>query len=63
MEINILEIIVIVVLAGLAWYCNNALNNVPVLKNVLNVIIVVVSVLMLLTSVGLLGSNASIVIK
>ena len=60
MEINILAIVVIIVLAGLAWYCNEKLNSIPVLKNVVSVIIVVVSVLMLLQSTGLISGNSSI---
>lgn len=44
MDINVLQIIVIIILACLAWYVNEALNTVPVLKKVVSVIIVVVSV-------------------
>jgi hypothetical protein len=62
MQINLIAILVIVILAGLCYYANNALNNVPVLKNVINVIIVVVSVLMILQSTGLLGSTHSTII-
>ena len=63
MHINIMDILVIVILAGLCYYVNNALNNVPVLKNVINVIIIVVSVLLILQSVGLVGSYSSISLR
>lgn len=60
MEINILQLIVIIVLAGLAWYANNTLNNVPGLKPLINVLIVIVSVLLVLQSVGLISSTSSL---
>ena len=63
MTINILGLIVIIILCGLAWYANNALNQVPVLKNVVSVIIVVVGVLLILQSVGLIGTSSTIVLK
>jgi len=62
MVINIIQIVVILIIAGLCWYANNALNKVPVLQNVVNVLIVVVSVLMLLSSLGVLP-NSQIVVK
>lgn len=55
MEINIIAIVVICILAWLAYWSNEQLNNVPVLKNVVRVIIVVVAVLLLLQSLGLIG--------
>ena len=63
MEINLVSILVIVIIAGLCWYANNALNNVPVLKNVINVIIVVVSVLLLLQSAGLIDTNSHVRVR
>lgn len=60
MHINILEIIVIVTLAGLAWYVNATLNTIPVLNRVIQVIIVVAAVLLLLQSLGLINSHVSI---
>lgn len=59
MEINILSIIVICILAWLAYWANEQLNNVPVLKNVVRVIIVVVAVLLLLQNLGLISSTHS----
>lgn len=53
MDINILAIVVIIILACLAWWANEKLNTVPVLKTVVQVIIVVVSVLLLLQNLGL----------
>jgi hypothetical protein len=53
MDINIVSIIVIIVIAGLCWWANQKLNTVPVLKNVVDVIIVVVAVLCLLSATGI----------
>lgn len=63
MEINIVAIIVILILAGVAWYANAKLNTIPILVNVVQVLIVVISVLMLLNACGLMGSSAHIVIR
>ena len=60
MEINLIQIIVIIVLAGLAYWANDQLNNVPVLKNVVRVLIVVIAVILLLQSFGILGGSANI---
>ncbi len=57
MEINIIEIVIIIVIAGLAWYANENLNMVPVLKKVVQVVIVVVAVLLLLQSFGVIGHS------
>lgn len=57
MEINVISILVICVLAALAWYVNATLNTVPVLNKVVSVIIVVVAVLLLLQSMGLTGGT------
>ena len=58
MDINVMQLIVIIVLCGLAWWANNQLNNIPVLKNVVNVLIVVVGVLLVLRSLGVMDSNS-----
>jgi hypothetical protein len=58
MDIDIVRIIVILVIAGLCWYANNALNKVPVLVTVINVLIIVFSVLLVLNASGLMTSNA-----
>lgn len=60
MNVNIMEILVICVIAGLAWWANAKLNTVPVLSNVVQVVIVVVAVLLLLNSLGLMHSNTSV---
>ena len=60
MHIEIGKLIVIVALAGVAWYANEKLNRVPVMKEVISVIIVVVAVILALGACGLMGSNASI---
>lgn len=59
MEINVMQIIVIIVLAGLAYWANDMLNKVPTLKQVVSVLIVVVAVIMLLQSLGVMGSMNS----
>ncbi len=56
MEINVIQIIVICVLAGLAWWVNETLNTVPILKKVVSVVIVVAAVIILLQSLGVMGS-------
>ena len=56
MEINIIQIVVICILAGLAYWANDKLNTVPVFKTVVQVLIVVVAVLLLLQSLGIMGS-------
>ena len=58
MEINIIQIIVIIIIAALCWYANATLNPIPVLKNVINVLIVVISVLALLGSLGIFSSDS-----
>lgn len=60
MEINLIQIVVIIVIAGLCWYVNEALNRVPTLKQVVSVLIVVISVLMLLQSLGIFGTSTHI---
>ncbi len=60
MSINMGSILLICVLAGLAWYVNEALNTVPVLKKVVSVIIVVVAVLLLLQSMGLIETSTTV---
>lgn len=55
MEINIIQLVVIIVLAGLAYWANGKLNTVPVLKSVVDVLIVVIAILLLLQSLGVMG--------
>lgn len=57
MRIDIWDIVVICILAGLSWWVNEKLNQIPILKTVLQVIIVVVAVLLLLQSLGLGGNS------
>lgn len=59
MEINVITILVICVLASLAYWVNESLNNVPMLKTIVRVIIVVVAVLLLMQSMGILGDTHS----
>lgn len=60
MHVNITEILVICIIAALAWYVNATLNTVAVLNKVVSVIIVVVAVLLLLQSLGLLHSGITV---
>ncbi len=60
MHINIMAILVICVIAGLCWWVNQQLNTVPVLNKVVSVVIVVVAVLLLLQSMGLIGTNTTV---
>lgn len=55
MVINLIGIIVVIILAGLAYYANEQLNNVPILKNIVRVLIVVVSVLLIMQNMGLIS--------
>ena len=63
MTINVINIVVICVLAGLAWWVNDKLNTIPVLKTVVQVLVVVVAVLLLLQSLGLSGNGPAISIN
>ena len=62
MTINIIGVIVICIIAALAWWANEKLNTVPVLKIILQVVIVVLAVLFLLQSFGVMNSNLRLVI-
>jgi hypothetical protein len=61
MNISIIGIILTIVFAALAWYANQKLNPIAVLKNIVDVIIVVAAVLFLLVACGLIsGTHISI---
>lgn len=62
MEINLIQLVLIIVIAGLCYWANEKLNTVPVLKTVVQVVIVVVAIILLLQSLGIMhhGSNAVI---
>jgi hypothetical protein len=57
MTIHILELALIIGLSILAWWVNDKLNNIPVLKNVIQVLIVVVAILLVLQSIGAIGGG------
>lgn len=61
MEIDLVRVLLVIIIAALAWYANANLNPVPVLKNVVNVLIVVVSVLCLLSAFGVYGRHSVII--
>jgi len=60
MEVNVIQLVVICVLAGLAYWANDKLNNVPMLKTIIQVIIVVVAVLLILQSLGIMNGHVSV---
>ncbi len=53
MEINIIGIVLTIIFASLAWYVNDAINDVPKLVKIVRAIILVVAVLCLLAFMGL----------
>jgi len=50
MTINIVQIALIVIFGSLAYWANEKINNVPTLKPIVSVVIVVVAVVMLVAS-------------
>lgn len=56
MNIDIMQVIGIIIIAGLVYWTNDKLNNVPTLKKIVQVLIVVVAVVLLLQSIGIIGS-------
>ena len=56
MHIHILALAVIIILAALAFYVNRRLTPPPI-QNWIHVLIVVVAVLLILVSLGLIGSS------
>ena len=57
MDINIMAIILILVFSGLAWWVNEKLNSIPMLKTVIQVLIVVVAIVLLLQSLGVINGG------
>ena len=60
LHIDVIQIVVIIVLAGVAWWANEQLNNIPILKKVVGVVIVVAGVLFLLQSLGIGTTQISV---
>ncbi|MBL8013596.1 MAG: hypothetical protein JNN05_07075 [Candidatus Omnitrophica bacterium] len=60
MEINVMELLVICVFAGLAYWANNKLNNVPALRTVIQVLIVVVAVFLIFQSLGVINGHVRV---
>lgn len=62
MTINVLQILLIIIFASLAYWVNEKLNQVPTLKPIISVVIVVVSVVLLVASLfgGLSGVHTNI---
>ncbi len=50
MTINILHLVLIIIFASLAYWVNNQLNEVPKLKQIVAVLIVVVAVFLVVAS-------------
>jgi uncharacterized protein YacL len=53
MDINIIGIVLTIIIASVAWWANETLNNVPFLKTVVKVLIVVVSLLCFWSFLGI----------
>ena len=53
MDINIVGLIVTIVIAGVAWWINDVLNKVAILKTVVQVIIVVVALCLIWQDLGI----------
>ena len=60
MQVNVIELVVICIFAGLAYWVNDKLNNVPMLKTVIQVIIVVVAVFLIMQSLGVINSHVRV---
>jgi len=60
MNVNVIELVVICIFAGLAYWANDKLNNVPMLKTIIQVIIVVVAVFLILQSLGVVNGNVRV---
>ncbi|MBL8013599.1 MAG: hypothetical protein JNN05_07090 [Candidatus Omnitrophica bacterium] len=57
MEINVMQLLVICVFAGLAYWANDKLNNVPALRTVIQVVIVVAAVFLIFQSLGIINNG------
>jgi len=60
MDINVVGLIVTVIVACVAWWANETLNSVPILKTVVKVIIVVVALLCLWAALGVRNHTISV---
>ena len=52
MDINVVGLILTCIIAVAAWYANETLNNVPILKKVIQVLIIVVALLCVWSFLG-----------
>jgi hypothetical protein len=59
MHAHVIPLALIVGLSILAWWVNETLNTIPVLKKVIQVVIVVIAILLVLQSLGLIGDSTS----
>jgi len=50
MTINIVQLLAIIIFTGLAYWANEKINNVPKLKEIVSVLVVVVGVVLVVTS-------------
>lgn len=61
MHINILELVLIIIFASLAYWANAKLNGVPKLNEIVSVLIVVVAVVLLIASLfGKLSTHITV---
>jgi hypothetical protein len=57
MDINVIGLIATIVIASVAWWANDKLNTVELLKTVLKVVIVVVALLLVWKFLGIHGQT------
>lgn len=52
MDINVVSLIVVIAVAIGAWYVNNQFNTIPLLRNVVNALIIIIGALLIWRSLG-----------
>ena len=53
MDVNVVGLIATIIIAGVAWWANDTLNKVTILKTVIKVVIVVVALLLVWQYLGI----------
>jgi small-conductance mechanosensitive channel len=62
-HIHVVNLAVICIIAGLAYWANDQLNRVPVLNNVIKVVIIVVAILLVLQSLGTIEGTTGVTVN
>jgi uncharacterized membrane protein YfcA len=52
MDINVIGLIVVIAVAIGAWYVNNKFNTIPLFRNVINALIIIVGCLLIWKNLG-----------